>query len=336
VAAGVKDEYEAAMGRWVGDLQAAETPEAQRAVWQRRPDPQESGRRMWAELRSSLEEDWTLDYAAWLIETAPYFAVEEEDGATGLSPAETILKALEDEHLRSPKIGRLCLSLTALASPQTLELAERIADRNPDEQVQGQAAMAAAILLKKIGDERRVMQRRIERLREAIIKAADVKVGDVTVAELAEDEIYTIMHLSKGRVAPEIEGRDVAGAELKLGDFRGKVVILVFWRSVMRDAERGLAMLRELQERKKGAAVELLGVTTDAARILRHLKKNGTVTWRNFHDPEGRITRKYRVQQLPVVYVLDQEGVIQYIGGPGTFVELAVSALLEGVPEGSE
>ena len=39
---------------------------------------------------------------------------------------------------------------------------------------------------------------------------------------------------------------------------------------------------------------------------------------------------EYRVQRLPQVYVLDQQGMIQFIGAPGAFVDLAVAALLAG------
>ena len=35
--------------------------------------------------------------------------------------------------------------------------------------------------------------------------------------------------LAIGKVAPEIEGKDVEGNKFKLSDYRGKVVVLDFW-----------------------------------------------------------------------------------------------------------
>jgi peroxiredoxin len=42
-------------------------------------------------------------------------------------------------------------------------------------------------------------------------------------------ELDDILHLSVGKVAPEIEGQDQDGNKFKLSDYRGKVVLLDFW-----------------------------------------------------------------------------------------------------------
>lgn len=328
LAAQVKAEYDAAAQRWALSLRSAPTPEAQLKVWEERPDPAEYGRRLWTELRTSLREDWTMVYAAWLIETAPYFVVETRDNRENRFIASLITSSLERHHINSPRIGRLCLALTSIPDPKTLKLLEKVADQNPDEKVQGQASLSAAILLRKLGDERDVMIRRKKRVRDAIIKAADVKVGDRTVGDLANDESYIVRYLSVKRSAPDIVGRDVAGRAMSLGGLRGKVVVVVFWHSTMREADRAFAMLEKLHRDKSARGMELIGVTTDHEKVLRDLKANGTVPWRNIHDKDERITRQYRIQQLPQVFVIDQKGVIQYIGAPGAFVDLAVEGLL--------
>ena len=41
--------------------------------------------------------------------------------------------------------------------------------------------------------------------------------------------LFRIQHLSVGRPAPEISGRDVSGKAFKLSDYRGKVVVVDFW-----------------------------------------------------------------------------------------------------------
>ncbi|NIP93073.1 MAG: hypothetical protein GWO24_06290, partial [Akkermansiaceae bacterium] len=98
---------------------------------------------MWTELHNSLREEWSLDYCAWLLETAPVFAAAPAVGEKG-TPAQSILHAVDRFHSRSPKVGRLCLSLTCIPDPKTLALVERVAKENPEEKVQGQAAMAIA------------------------------------------------------------------------------------------------------------------------------------------------------------------------------------------------
>ncbi|NIP93069.1 MAG: redoxin domain-containing protein, partial [Akkermansiaceae bacterium] len=92
--------------------------------------------------------------------------------------------------------------------------------------------------------------------------------------------------------------------------------------------DRGIEMLRKLHQQHQARGMELIGVTTDPMVVVRNLTASGTIPWRNFVDPNGRITKQYRVRNLPIVYVLDQKRSIQYIGGPGSFVDLTVEALL--------
>ena len=50
-----------------------------------------------------------------------------------------------------------------------------------------------------------------------------------TVAQKAEPEVFGILRLSVGKVAPDIEGEDQDGVKFKLSDYRGKVILLDFW-----------------------------------------------------------------------------------------------------------
>jgi peroxiredoxin len=46
-----------------------------------------------------------------------------------------------------------------------------------------------------------------------------------------EPEPATAQTLDTGSPAPDIEGKDLSGQALRLSDYRGKVVLLDFWRS---------------------------------------------------------------------------------------------------------
>ncbi|NNC87023.1 MAG: TlpA family protein disulfide reductase [Akkermansiaceae bacterium] len=330
----IRSEHHHAMQRWATQLRVAASPEEQLRVWEQRPDANEFGARMWTELRESLREEWILPYASWLLETAPHFASQKREAVSKRTVEEEIRRALDVVHFAKPGAGRLCLSLTALPNSRSLKVVTKVQEKNPVEVEQGQAAMARALLLRHLGDDPQVMRERLTHLRTAIIKAADAEVGDVTVAKLAGDELYAIKNLAKGRVAPDVAGRDVAGTALKLSDYRGKVVVLVFWSANMPDAARAVDILKKLRTNSADKEVALLGVTTDNEQVLRQLKANGTIPWRNFADADGTITKQFRVRNRPLVYVLDREGVIQFIGSPGSFVDLAVEALVAEKPGG--
>jgi hypothetical protein len=78
------------------------------------------------------------------------------------------------------------------------------------------------------------MRTRKEAAREEILERlardyADVSFEDETLGAIADRQLFAIRHLAVGKTAPELEGRDMAGAPMKLGDYRGQVVFLQFW-----------------------------------------------------------------------------------------------------------
>lgn len=57
----------------------------------------------------------------------------------------------------------------------------------------------------------------------------DAKMLNRPVAEQAKGVLFALQHLDIGQEAPNIKGKDQEGKDLKLADYRGKVVVLDFW-----------------------------------------------------------------------------------------------------------
>lgn len=340
-AARIQKDYEQRMAEWSLKLQAAATPEARGLAWDSRPDAVATVDALWRVLEPALAEEWTISPAAWFLRMAPTLTRPNEAG--GMVPAftkeiEAVRKALETHHLASKQLAPMCMALVANADPRSLALLEKIQGSHPDKKVQGVAALGAAMLLKSLGDEEDLMKKRLTYLRKAIIESDDVELDNTTVAKLAEDELYIIRYLSKGREAPDLNGANTGGKLMKLSDYKGKVVVLLFWSAGMSDAARVLESSRAMQAKHSGKPFMLVGVNGDATEQLRKLEmeENTLVTWPNFSDPQAKLMGEYRVGSLPLVYVLDGSRKIHYVGAPGAFVELAVEALLEGTPAISE
>ena len=58
---------------------------------------------------------------------------------------------------------------------------------------------------------------------------SDIEINDTKLGDVAEKRLFRMRHLSVGKVAPDIQGEDIAGKPMKLSDYRGKVVMLTFW-----------------------------------------------------------------------------------------------------------
>ena len=327
----IQKTYQAAMDKWALEMRIATTPEDRAKIWNTRPDAISAAREMWTTIGASLDQEWTLEPAAWFLRVTPGLLAKDETGspkAIFSKDCDAIRKAVETSHLKSPKLIPICSALVASPDPRSLALLEKIQETNPDPKVQGVAALAAAMQLKNLGDNVEIMTKRLTYLRKAIIQSADVEIDGTTVAKLAEDELYIIRFLTKGRIAPDLVGVDCANKPLSLSANKGKVIVLLFWNSNVSDAKRVVEITTALETRFKGKPLAVIGVNNDPLEKLRILQSDGTVPWPNFTDPENKLSQQYRVGSWPLVYVLDGERKIHYSGAPGSFAELTAEALL--------
>ena len=155
--------------------------------------------------------------------------------------------------------------------------------------------------------------------------------GGTKLAERAKAELFELDRLGVGRIAPQIEGEDLDGRKMKLDDYRGKVVVLVFWGTWCGPCMRMVPDERKLVERMGGKPFALIGINSDnnKARVKAAVEKEG-ITWASFRDgtAPGPIAKAWNVQSWPTVYVLDPQGVIRYRNVQGAALEHAVDALI--------
>jgi peroxiredoxin len=330
-AARVEKTYQLALDQWTLSTKAAATAAEREKAWSRQPDAAPFAKEMWTAIGSSLDQDWTLAPAAWFLRLTPRLTTT--DGLGAAQPifgkeCDAIRAAIEAHHLSSSKLTPICTALAASNDPRTLSLLEKIQASHPDPKIQGLAALAAAIQLKSMGDDPKLMRQRLNYLRKAIIQSSDAEIDGTAVSKLAEDELYIIRFLTKGRIAPDLVGTDSAARPLSLDGSKGKVVVLLFWNSNVTDAKRVVEITTAMEAKFKGRPFAIVGVNNDPLEKLRSLQAAGTVTWPNFSDPDNTLAKQYRVGSWPLVYVLDGERKIHYAGAPGSFVELTAEALL--------
>ncbi len=140
--------------------------------------------------------------------------------------------------------------------------------------------------------------------------------------------------IQPGSKAPEFTGKDVDGAELRLSDFQGKVVLLDFWGFWCPHCRAMLAHERELVQKYKDAPFVLLGVTSDEdAAAFRELSKQNSVTWRSIWDGgrNGPLAQLYQVRAFPTLFLIDAQGVIRksWVGEPNqTSLDEEIEALV--------
>src|SRR5262249_18430108 len=117
---------------------------------------------------------------------------------------------------------------------------------------------------------------------------------------------------------PDIIGDDLDGQPLKLSDFRGKTVLLVFWGTwcgpCMAAVPEHVALLKRLD----GRPFAIVGVNSDAqASTAKKIGGEKGITWRSWFDgggTSGPIASQWNVDGWPTYYLLDAAGTIRFKG----------------------
>jgi thiol-disulfide isomerase/thioredoxin len=153
------------------------------------------------------------------------------------------------------------------------------------------------------------------------------------LGKAAAAELFELRNLAIGKVVPEIEADDTEGKKFKLSDYRGKVVVLVFWGTWCPHCMAMVPTERALVKRYEGQPFAMVGVNSDIEldKLKPALVKH-SITWRSFYDGPtitGPIATQWNVIGWPAVYVLDAKGIIRYRGVRGEQLEQAVGELMK-------
>lgn len=156
-----------------------------------------------------------------------------------------VYSELTSLHLNSDRLSLLAQELGRDLSPtaQTEGWLRELIEKSSSEKVKGIATFALATYLQNVNDKAQsdseneyLSNRTAEQLDteiESLLticqeKFADVSTDKSTLGELAKTRLLT-SQIKVGKLAPDIQGKDLDDVEFKLSDYRGKVVVIDFW-----------------------------------------------------------------------------------------------------------
>lgn len=115
--------------------------------------------------------------------------------------------------------------------------------------------------------------------------------------------------LAKGTEAPAWTLKDSDGKDVKLSDYKGKVVVLDFWGSWCPPCRAAMPGIQKLHEKYKDKGVAVVGMNYErntAANPAKFMKDNGYTY--NLVLKADTIADKYKVNGWPTFYILDRQG----------------------------
>ncbi|HEY2588250.1 MAG TPA: TlpA disulfide reductase family protein [Tepidisphaeraceae bacterium] len=281
----------------------------------------------------------------------------------------TALQLMARHHAANPRIARAAAGIAlhppyGLPGPQeksiprysdayapAMDLLKAVAATNPDRAARGQAALGLAMQSKRLYQFFQYQGRpNIDGSRSQAARALNDVIKDYgdcplmsptpgypTIGDRARAELFEMERLQPGSPAPEIAGEDLDGVKFKLSDYRGKVVLLVFWASWCGPCMAEVPHVRELLEQRfKDKPFAVVGVNADAdAAQARHAVASHHIPWRSlWNGPDGAygpIDTQWNLHSLPTVYLLDPEGVIRYAYLSGDELDKPVAKLVAEV-----
>lgn len=117
--------------------------------------------------------------------------------------------------------------------------------------------------------------------------------------------------LSAGSVAPDFVLQDTAGSEVRLGDYRGRPLLLVVAGATCGSCSRIVPALNRLAE---SAGVDVLvAINTDVEGAAKWAERHGLVA-RLAADRDAELAGRYNARVKPFAFAIDESGVVERSG----------------------
>jgi len=116
-----------------------------------------------------------------------------------------------------------------------------------------------------------------------------------------------------GEAPPDYLGVDSSGQEIRISDFRGKVVVATFWATWCPPCMQELPIL-ELAQRQEMNRLKVIAVNyKERERTFKKFREKTSDYQMVFTRGSRKIIRSYKVKALPYMVIVGKDGAVAYI-----------------------
>ncbi len=109
-----------------------------------------------------------------------------------------------------------------------------------------------------------------------------------------------------------LAGPDAAGREISVQNFKGRVVLVVYWASWSQQFGTDVAVLRALYEQYGDRGLQIVGVNLDQAAVeMTAFAQQNRITWPNIFQPgalDAPLAQEYGILTVPTMLLVDRSG----------------------------
>ena len=135
-------------------------------------------------------------------------------------------------------------------------------------------------------------------------------------------DLFAALDVTTPRVrmeAPAFVLPDLDGHEIRLSDFKGKVVLLNFWATWCGPCREEMPDMQALWEKTRDKGFVILAVAADRGekKPVVAFARELALTFPILLDPDGDVRNRYEVAALPMSYLIGRDGRIsgRVVGG---------------------
>jgi peroxiredoxin len=115
----------------------------------------------------------------------------------------------------------------------------------------------------------------------------------------------------QGGVAPDFKLKSLEGGDVRLSQYRGKIVVLEFWAPWCPPCKATIPQLTAVQAKYRERGVVILGIAVDeeigSLQKLSAFSQEYGINYRVLLGDET-VERAYHVNSIPMTFVIDKEG----------------------------
>jgi peroxiredoxin len=257
---------------------------------------------------------------------------------------------LVQHHIEHSELSWACIWIHYITDPpeKSVDLLRAIRMKSPHDVVRAEATFALAEVLSTRGNATldRSSREGLYKEAEGYLEEVRNKYSDLRLRERADRYgeradrlLYEIRNLSAGRRAPQLEGGTLDGKTLRLSDYRGRVVLLVFNKTGCPGCVALYPFERAISKRLIDRPFAIIGVHAGEEKHLASTRTSlaehraeWPVVWSAGMPGKSVIESRWNIHSYPTLYLIDADGVIRLksYGSPGEkILETAVDALVK-------
>lgn len=156
---------------------------------------------------------------------------------------------------------------------------------------------------------------------------------DVAKEDIVEapevDESQDEFDIAVDKESPDFTLKNLAGENVSLSDYRGKIVLINFWATWCYWCDIEMPDLQKLDKENDDIVVLAVNVGEDKETVEKYIEEGG-YDFQVVLDEEGEVSVTYLVGSFPTSYFVDKEGIL--LGGvPGAMNYEQMTAILEDI-----